>query len=171
MNDFKIDLSDLEAQIRKSMESALDIDMKSIYPYAGEIISSDIQDKFDLLGQRGIVELHDGTTLTFRNISGETQERRIKGVQRDGKNEELPSWPPPRGYILQRTGDLMNSINYEMKGDSVAISYGMEYGDYLYDPNARGKTSNEGWNFLFVSRDALDDIVDIVEQFIRTKLK
>lgn len=166
MNDFKIDLPDIEAQIRKAMASAMDFDMKSIYPYVGELVSSDIQDKFDLLGQEGMVALHDGTVLKFKDIANSTKKQRTRGTKKDGKNEELPSYPPPRGYILQRTGDLKNSINYEMKGDHIAISYGMQYGDYLYDP-----TSTWGWDFLFVSRDALDDIVDVVEQFIRTKLK
>ena len=162
---YDIDFDDLEQQIRKTLENALKININQILPSVGELIVSDIQEKYDRLGQGGNVPLYDGTNLKFKDIADATKAQRKRGVKSGGKNEELPSWPPPRGYLLQRTGDLKSSIHYEVAGGAIGIGYGMDYGKYLYDPQ-----NQWGWNFLFISQDALEDIVDVVELFISQKI-
>ena len=158
----QLNLKELETAIRNTIEELVNINVKDIYPAVGEVVYSDIIRNFDMLGRGNTVTLYDNTTLTWPDIKDTTKAQRYAGSRdSSGRFLEKPSWPPPRGYILQRTGDLRSSIFYENVGNHLRFGYSVDYGDYLFDR----------FNFLFVSRDALEDILDIATMFFQKKMK
>lgn len=126
---------------------------QKFYRIAGEVIVSDIQSNvFQRLGHPFETMLdYTGQAVQWQDIKLSTKLGRRRGNR--GVNREPVTWP---GLVLQRRGNLVKSIFFELTANGVEIGFGMDYGKYLLPR----------WRFLFLSANAVDEIELALQRFI-----
>ena len=116
-----------------------------LYTEIGEMLVSSVQKNFDKEGRYGalIDGIWQGGKNTWRPLSA----ARIKERKRKGH------WP---GKILQDTGGLKLSINYESTRDGIILGAGKEYAQWL---------TNAGRPFIVIQDEDLVEIEAIVNDY------
>jgi len=135
------------------------IDLSGFYQRVGETVVSDIKrNVFDKLGYP------TNTILNFQNkaiawptLALSTIMQRTAGMKKAKSNQwnEKPSWPPPIGLRLQRTGHLRESINFRTSSNGVSIGAGMYYAKYL----------NTRFPFMILTQTAMEEIANQARLF------
>jgi hypothetical protein len=125
----------------------------------GEIIVSDIKrNVFDKLGYpSNTILAWNNKQMSWPLLSLATMTQRVRGSRKKGSKQwnEKPSWPPPKGLRLQRTGQLRESIFYSLTSQGVVISTGVNYARYL----------QPRFPFLILTMSAMEEIAEQAAMF------
>jgi phage gpG-like protein len=153
---FQLDLKEVTNAVMKIYG---DVDLYDFHQRVGEVVVSDIKrNVFDRLGYPTNTLLdYQNKAISWPSLALSTILQRTAGM-RKGKSKqwnEKPSWPPPKGLRLQRTGNLRESINFRTTPNGVSIGSGMFYGKYL---QAR-------FPFLILTQSAMEEIAEQARLF------
>jgi hypothetical protein len=153
---FNFDLREVTSAVMKIYG---DIDLTSFHQRVGEVVVSDIKrNVFDKLGYPSNTLLdYQNKAVSWPSLALSTMMQRTAGMRKAKSKQwsEKPSWPPPKGLRLQRTGNLRESINFRSTPNGVSIGSGMFYGKYL---QAR-------FPFLILTQSAMEEIAEQARLF------
>ena len=113
-----------------------------------------------------VMDFLDGLEDLSKNLPLEEIGRLLVESVRENFNQEgRPSWEPrmePTGGwpLLRKTGDLYNSITFQISGDDVTVDHGTAYGDYL----DQGTSRMVARPFLVIQDEDADRIEQIFAQ-------
>ena len=155
-----VDLNEVAEAIQKFYGN---INLTAFYTRVGEVVVSDIKrNVFDKLGYpSNAVMNYNNKAVRWPTLALSTMLQRMAGskAKKSKQYKEKPSWPPPKGLVLQRTGFLRETINYQMRTDGVTIGSGAFYGKYL---QAR-------FPFLILTQTAMEEIAEQFRLFLEKR--
>jgi hypothetical protein len=129
----------------------------------GEIVVSDIKrNVFDKLGYpSNTILAWNNKQVSWPLLALATMTQRVHGSRKKGSKQwnEKPSWPPPKGLLLQRTGQLRESIFYSLTSTGVVISAGVFYARFL----------QLRFPFLILTMSAMEEIAEQAGVFFAIK--
>lgn len=153
---FQFDLNAVTTAIAKIYNN---VDLHEFHQRVGEVVVSDIKrNVFDKLGYPSSTILnYQGKAVAWPSLALSTILQRTAGRRRRNSRQwiEKPSWPPPKGLRLQRTGQLRESIFYSLTPTGVVISAGVNY----------ARTLQPRFPFLILTQNAMEEIANQAAKF------